>query len=209
MTDRLAKTLSRQEAKEMTRRRLLAKSLELLDREGEGALTPSAVARAAGVAQSTFYVHFRDKDDLLQELADWLTVGRNRAVRQARRDADSAPGHADSIREAFRVPLESMVAQPWIFRISARVGYDRSPLGRSLRHAQQQDREALVEDLIRYGYPYGTAAERHIVEIVADAFRALVPSLSAGVLEGRYSIDEALDVIMRMVSGLKPLLDCS
>lgn len=44
------------------------------------------------MAQSTFYVHFRDRDELLQELADWLTVGRHQAVREARRVSGETRG---------------------------------------------------------------------------------------------------------------------
>jgi AcrR family transcriptional regulator len=35
---------------------------------GYGGLSTGAVARAAGVAQPTFYVHFRDMDDLLRTI---------------------------------------------------------------------------------------------------------------------------------------------
>jgi AcrR family transcriptional regulator len=201
------RVLSRREAKEVTRRRMLTKALELLEREGEAALTPSAVARAAGVAQSTFYVHFRDREDLLHEVADWLTVGRNRAIREARRATGEPAGRADRVREAFRLPLEAMIAHPSLFRVSGRLAHEHTELGRSLRKLQQEDHQALVEDLISAGYRAGTEAERHTVEIVADAFSGLLWSMARGVLDGRYTVDEALDVIMRLVRGLRPFMD--
>lgn len=202
-----ARVISRREAKEITRRRMLGKALELLEREGEGALTPSAVARAAGVAQSTFYVHFRDRDDLLHEVADWLTVGRNRAIREARRAAGGDADRADRVREAFRLPLEAMISHPRLFRITGRLSHEHTELGRSLRKLQEEDHRALVDDLISAGYRAATEAERHTVEIVADAFSGLLWSMARGVLDGRYSVDEALDVIMRLVRGLRPLMD--
>ena len=72
----VVKALTREEGKLITRRRLLESAAKLLGETGYGALSVSAVARAAGVAQPTFYVHFRDKDHLLQTLA----------LGQARRD---------------------------------------------------------------------------------------------------------------------------
>lgn len=202
-----ARPLSRREAKEITRRRLLAKAVELLEREGEAALTPTAVARAAGVAQSTFYVHFHDREDLLHEVADWLTVGRNRAIREARRATRDVPGRADQVREAFRLPLEAMIAHPSLYRITGSLSHEHTELGRSLRRVHQENRQALVEDLISAGYRCGTEEERRTVEIVADAFSGLLWSLAGGVMEERYSTDEALDVIMRLVRGLRPLMD--
>src|SRR5690606_7427064 len=62
--------LTRSEAKDLTRRRLLRAALEILDKEGEAGLTTVAVAKAAGIAQSSFYVHFKDMQDLLRALAD-------------------------------------------------------------------------------------------------------------------------------------------
>jgi TetR/AcrR family transcriptional regulator, fatty acid biosynthesis regulator len=198
--------ISRSEAKQVTRDRLLSEALNILDHDGRGSLSASAVARAAGVAQSTFYVHFQDLDELLRELADSLMVGRRRAVREARRAARESPASADRVREAFRVPLELTLAHPRLFRLAVPASHDRSVLGAALREMNREDREALVDDLILHGYRTGTPSERRSVEIIADAFTGTTTAIGAGILEGRYSIDEALDVIMRLVSGLKPLI---
>lgn len=206
-TSRTVRPLSRGEAKELTRRRLLAEALAIVETEGEAALTPSAVSRAAGVAQSTFYVHFRDREELLHELADWLTVGRHRAVREARRAAGDRPGNVDRIRAAFGVALDSMVAQPSLLRITARTSQENSVLGQSLRKTQDEDRTSLIAELIRYGYRDDTEENRRMVAVVADAFIGMSGSLAVGILEGRYDIETALDVIMRLVSGLTPMID--
>src|SRR5262249_34339906 len=61
---------SGEESKSEPRRRLLQAAAALLGENGSGGLSASAVARAAQVAQPTFYVHFRDKDDLLRTLGE-------------------------------------------------------------------------------------------------------------------------------------------
>jgi AcrR family transcriptional regulator len=65
-------TTSRKEAKAETRQRLLDAALTVLDDEGDSALTTMRVTKLAGIAQSSFYVHFADVDDLLRQLVDDL-----------------------------------------------------------------------------------------------------------------------------------------
>jgi len=64
--------MSRQMNKERTRRRLLQAILKTIHRHGHSALTTGRVAQLAGVAQPTFYVHFRSMDQALEEVADWV-----------------------------------------------------------------------------------------------------------------------------------------
>src|SRR4029450_7619084 len=51
-----------------TRRRLLEAATELFAREGLHGATSTRIARAAGVATGTFYLHFPDKQGLFREI---------------------------------------------------------------------------------------------------------------------------------------------
>ena len=62
--------MSRQTNKERTRHRLLQAILKTIHRQGHSALTTGRVAQLAGVAQPTFYVHFRSMDQALEEVAE-------------------------------------------------------------------------------------------------------------------------------------------
>ena len=64
--------MSRQINKERTRHRLLQAILKTIQRYGHGTLTTGRVAELAGVAQPTFYVHFRSMDQALEQVADWV-----------------------------------------------------------------------------------------------------------------------------------------
>lgn len=46
--------------------------LKTIHRYGHGALTTGRVAQLAGVAQPTFYVHFRSMDQALEQVAEWV-----------------------------------------------------------------------------------------------------------------------------------------
>jgi AcrR family transcriptional regulator len=52
-----------------TRRRLIAAATELFARDGLLGTTSTQIARAAGVAAGTFYLHFADKEALFREIA--------------------------------------------------------------------------------------------------------------------------------------------
>jgi AcrR family transcriptional regulator len=91
--------MSRQINKERTRRRLLQAILKTLHRHGHSALTTGRVAQLAGVAQPTFYVHFRGMEQALEEVAAWVTeeLGPSFAA-EVSADADRP---ADVLREAL------------------------------------------------------------------------------------------------------------
>ena len=70
--DCYTKRMSRQMNKDRTRRRLLQAILKTIHRQGHSALTTGRVAQLAGVAQPTFYVHFRSMDQALEQVAEWV-----------------------------------------------------------------------------------------------------------------------------------------
>lgn len=56
-------------SRELTRARLLASGKELFARHGLHGVTSHDIARHAGVAAGTFYLHFKDKTDLFRQIA--------------------------------------------------------------------------------------------------------------------------------------------
>ena len=60
---------ARARSREATRARLLESGLELFARDGLHSVTTHDIARGAGVASGTFYLHFKDKRSLFSELA--------------------------------------------------------------------------------------------------------------------------------------------
>ncbi|MFB4319083.1 TetR/AcrR family transcriptional regulator [Actinomadura sp. 21ATH] len=201
-------TMSRREAKDLTRRRLLASALRILDTEGEAGLSTGNVCRNAGIAQSTFYVHFRNMQDLLQALGEEAGRRTGPVVREARRRSSAAPHSAERLREAFRVPLEMMCGHPEFFRLSVRARYDRaSPLGDAARRRAAATRAQLVEDLVAAGLPGGTDTERARLEMVADGVYGLTETMATGHLEGRYpDLEECIDVLVAFFAGVRAQL---
>ncbi len=77
-----------------TRRKLLEAGTELFAEEGVRSVTSSAIARRAGVATGTFYLHFPDKHALFEELVDAVLDEMRPQLRPDR----AGQGSADAIR---------------------------------------------------------------------------------------------------------------
>ncbi|HXM56204.1 MAG TPA: TetR family transcriptional regulator [Candidatus Dormibacteraeota bacterium] len=204
----MGRALSREEAKELTRRRLLSAALRILDEKGEGGLSASAVSRAAGIAQSSFYVHFRDKDELLAVLGDEAVLRMRSALREARRRSREEPNDRERLRATFRLPLQRIAAHPALFRLGLRARHARSsPLGEATRELLAGYRRDLFDDLVMLGFAADTPVERRRVEMIADAYIALTEGLAIGHLEGRYpDVEEIVDVLALFTIGPRTLL---
>lgn len=191
--------LTRSEAKELTRQRLITSAMTLLNAGGGEKLSASAVSRHAGVAQSTFYVHFRDLDHLLRSLGDELAVRRGVAVRDARRRVRER-SDPERIRDTFRIPLEEMITNPDWYRAGLHARFDPdSALGDVVREMIDREREDLVEDLLLAGYTMDSTDDRRAAEMVADCLAGMTEVLARGNIEGRYpDVEQILDVLVQI-----------
>jgi AcrR family transcriptional regulator len=199
----MARVLTRDEAKQVTRNRLLDAALRLLSQVGYAGLSASAIAREAGVAQPTFYVHFRDKDELIRTLAETHMGELRRRLRDARDTVRRARDVA-SIRETFRVALATMIRDPGLFLLYTRErAQPGSPFGEQARRLAAETRRDLAEDLVGFGLPATTAAERARVDAIAESMVAQTEALGLGYLEGRYEdLDALIDVLASFAAGL-------
>ena len=99
--------MSRQINKERTRHRLLQAVLKTIQRYGHGTLTTGRVAELAGVAQPTFYVHFRSMDQALEQVAEWVAQELGAGLHpDTSAELDRA---ADVLEEVVRKCIRSLV----------------------------------------------------------------------------------------------------
>lgn len=189
---------TRLEAKQRTRRRLLDAALHILDERGEAGLSTTTVALGAGIAQSSFYVHFSGMDELLCELIDELWQDQ-RAAGMAIVRAAPAGVTADTLRELLRARITGLVAHPAVLRLVLRSRLDPSTLiGEHTQAELETSRRQFAEHLAARGAPAATARDWRALEMQADGFIALVDTLALGFVDSRYrDIDEVLDVLLR------------
>ena len=199
----MPRVLTREEGKLITRRRLVEAASKLLAQKGLAGVSGSAIARLAGVAQPTFYVHFKDMTDLLATIATERLGALRTALRAARERLREGEG-VDAIRETFRLPLETMVEQGELFRLYMQEYHQpASPMGEQARKLFDELRADLTEDLIRLGIPSSTKSERQQLEMMSESMIVQTQALGLAILDGRYtSIDDAVEVLTRFAVGL-------
>src|SRR5262249_21912905 len=90
-------------ARAATRARLRASGQKLLAERGLHAVTTHAIASAAGVAAGTFYLHFRDKEELFRELVFEAVVELEQRLEASVRPLRDQP------REAARARAEVVI----------------------------------------------------------------------------------------------------
>lgn len=191
--------MSRQMNKERTRRRLLQAILKTIHRHGHGALTTGRVAQLAGVAQPTFYVHFRSMDQALEEVAAWVAeeLGPSFGAKVAV-DADHP---AAVLREALLRCTRALVRDRKVAEVFLSNRRDRtSALGlrwTSLTDSLRGHMNQIVTQ-VRPAIPPDQAA------LYAELLVGAVFSLAEAHLDGRVSdIDRATSVACRaMVSSI-------
>jgi AcrR family transcriptional regulator len=200
--------LSRAEAKAVTRARMLEAAGRLLKEHGYGGLSASAVSRAAGVAQPTFYVHFRDKDDLLRAFSEAQLAPLRARLRQARERVMAGQG-VDAVRETFRIPLQAWMENPELLRLAMQERHHAgSPVGEMMRQMREEIRRDLADDLVRLGLPAATPVEQERVAIIAEAIVAQTEALAMFYLEGRCtSLETVVDILTRFTVGAIGLAD--
>jgi AcrR family transcriptional regulator len=132
-----------------TRRRLVASATALFAREGLHRTTSTRIARAAGVAAGTFYLHFRDKQALFREIAfDALAQLRGRLAR-------ASEGAGADPRAQLRGRMEELVRfaeeNRDLMRIVFGRGHEAGPLGDELADELFPGVEARLRERIGEG----------------------------------------------------------
>jgi len=175
-----------------TRRRLLEAGTELFAEGGVRAATSTAIARRAGVATGTFYLHFPDKHALFEELVDAaLEEMRPRA------DPERAGVSADA---SMRRDLERMLEVAQRRRNLIRAVFDRGESSGLAERVQDRLARAFEERYARVFHERGIALHPGAA---AQARAALLVRVIAWWAEepARAERDEIIEVLMELAPG--------
>lgn len=184
--------LSRQESKLLTRHRLLQAAMAVLLESGREGLTTGSVTKRVGVAQPTFYVHFKDMDELLGELATEIVDKLRKALHEARAPLRESP--ADLVaasREAFRLSVRAAVKHADLTRIFLAEQYrPNSPLGACARQLLSSFADDLLDDIVDLPITFGLQREQ--VRLVAEAVVGLITQFAQALVDKRITDEEAV-----------------
>jgi AcrR family transcriptional regulator len=183
--------------KERTRHRLIQAILKTVHRYGHGALTTGRVAELAGVAQPTFYVHFRSMDQALEQVAEWVAE-------------ELGPGF--SLDGSAELERASDVLQDAVFKCTTSLVRDRKLAEVFLRNRRDQTsalgrRWVLMTKSLRGRMTEIVAQVRPDISSADAALHSellvgMIFALAEAQLDGRVEdIDRASTVVSRAIIG--------
>lgn len=187
--------MSRQINKERTRRRLLQAILKTIHRYGHGTLTTGRVAQLAGLAQPTFYVHFRSMDQALEQVAEWVASELGPAFEPAMSpESDRA---AQVLEEAVSKCTGSLVEEPKVAEVFLSNRRDQTTaLGRRWTVLTGGLR-ARMRQMVMQVRPDATPAD---AALHADMLVSIIFGLAEAHLDGRVDdLDRATAVASRAI----------
>jgi AcrR family transcriptional regulator len=171
------KPLNRQEQKLRTRRTIIDAAFSLLDEHRSlSSISLREVARAAGIAPTSFYRHFKDIDELGLTLVDEAGLALRQLMRQARLRIASGGGVISTSVDTF---MEFITANNNVFRLLLREHTGTSTAFRAavLREIQHFNVELTDYTIATTGLPY------KIANLQAEAMVKLVFSAGAEALD--------------------------
>ena len=189
--------LTRKEAKAESRRRLILATIAVLREVGPGGLTTGKIARAAGLSQPSFYVHFKDMEDALAAAAD--EIGRElRAALSKQRQRVGELRSRETLHAAYVAALDAFLDHPEFTEVVLRYRRDdATPVGRQARAFVDAIRDDIVRDLGERGLD-----ERRLPDLTMFVDLQLGMTLAAveGLLDGRYTNrNECAEVLLRSI----------
>lgn len=99
---------------EATRRAILDAAAEVIGRQGFNDASITDITRSAKVASGTFYLYFRSKEEVFEE----LVIDMGRSLRRAlSATAEGAGSRLEAEKAGLRAFLEFVIAHPSLYRI--------------------------------------------------------------------------------------------
>jgi len=190
---------TRKANKERTRHKLVQATLKILHKQGPTALTTGRIAQAAGVAQPTFYVHFKDMDEALEEAAVSVGDALRTRLREFRDGLEDGASPQVATRQAFMAGVEARIADRRSAELFLRHRRDvANPLGRRWRELMDGAREDLIADL----HARGVGKQVDDLVVLADTIIGLVLTTVESILDGRVTNrTAAMEMMLRSVEA--------
>ncbi len=189
--------MNRQEQKLRTRRSIIEAAFSLLDEQRSmSSISLREVARAAGIAPTSFYRHFKDIDELGLTLVDEAGLALRQLMRQARVRIASGGGVINISVDTF---MEFITANNNVFRLLLREHTGTSMAFRAavLREIKHFNVELTDYTISTTGLPY------NIANLQAEAMVKLVFSAGAEALdasdEQKANVAERVKLQLRFV----------
>ena len=178
--------LSRQEKKRRTRRTIIDAAFRLLDeKQNLSSISLREVARAAGIAPTSFYRHFNNIDELGLTLVDEAGLALRQLMRQARIEIASGTGIINTSVDTFML---FTCDQSNVFRLLLR---EHAGTSAAFRAAVSREIQHFIDELADF-IRNGNNVPADYAFLQAEAMVKLVFSAGAESLE----VDQSQRVVL-------------
>lgn len=141
-----------------TKERILATALDLFNRSGEPAVTPSAIAEAMGISPGNLHYHFPSKEKIVEALvAAFRTEIENTLAAPENRPAD-----VEDVWLFLHLVFEAIWKYRFVYRNIADLAARYATVGRQFRRVvehKQATATAILADLVRQGVMIASPAD--------------------------------------------------
>lgn len=169
--------MNRRIQKQKTRRAIIDAAFHLLDSQRSlSSISLREVSRAAGIAPTSFYRHFRDIDELGLTLVDEAGLALRQLMRKARSRIESG---GSVIHISVTTFMEYVTANSNVFRLLLREHTGTSP---AFRAAVAREIQHFIEELTDYTVNHTELTPRS-AQIQAEAMVRLVFSAGAEAID--------------------------
>lgn len=184
----------RRGTKEATRARLLQSAIDVIRKGGVEAVSTVSVTKAAGFAQSSFYMHFTSVDACLRAAAGQVAREvRAFIANHRRRTHEAVLANAATPLAHFDAVLRLFLEQRKFAEILLRHRHDRSPLGKVMRQMTDGIRADLIADSWSVAESFGVHRKHYErVALTAEFLHAQVMAAGEALLDGRFSNAEMI-----------------
>lgn len=191
---------TRAEKKAKTRKNIIQAALNLSTTNGFACLSLREVTRAAGIAPTSFYRHFKDMEDLGLALVDEVSLTLRQLLRQSRRRARVRRGVIRTSVETFMEYLENN-EQHFRLLMGERLG-EQKGFRKEIKKETRRFVEELAEDIVKES----EASQRDILnpELVAETMITVIFNLGMEALE--LPAKQRIEIAERMVNQLEIVL---
>ncbi|PJB44213.1 MAG: TetR/AcrR family transcriptional regulator [Deltaproteobacteria bacterium CG_4_9_14_3_um_filter_63_12] len=186
---------------EERRRQVLARAAELFAERGYHKTTIDDIVQRAGVARGTFYLYFRDKRSIFDELLDsFIHDIDERIIR-----IDPALGTAECLRLMRRnieISIEASLSQPYLTKIllSDAVGLDPDFDQKLL--AFYQDVLELIESSLTLGQEMGVVRKCDVRVVAVSILGAVKEIMYQVTMRGVHLDDIVGELLQLYLNGL-------
>ncbi|HET8707450.1 MAG TPA: TetR/AcrR family transcriptional regulator, partial [Pseudomonadales bacterium] len=187
---------SRNELKAQTRARIIDATIEALIEEGHAGLSMNKIAKRAGIAQPSFYVHFENLDQLFEAVAATLA---DRYIRPLQHSLESVmhtlkPEETRGLIERmFGVGFDIVRQQKALYlTLWTERDQPKSALGQHIRNFYHDCKDGWTNVLLNVGLVENSEPGRLKLRLFMDGVFALFECYTMEWIAGRYTDEQPL-----------------